>query len=108
MLEPRRGRKRPGHAEAQPDGGQTKALREHRNVRVDWVVFSSSPVREREARASAERLLEGAKAARIHEVGFIDRVHQHEARHSDSAFATRSAPRPSPTRTARRASGSTS
>jgi LmbE family N-acetylglucosaminyl deacetylase len=42
-----------------------RLLREHRNLRVDWVVFSSSPVREREARASAERLLEGAKATRI-------------------------------------------
>jgi LmbE family N-acetylglucosaminyl deacetylase len=39
-------------------------------VRVDWVVFSSSEVREREARASAERLLEGAKATRIRVLSF--------------------------------------
>jgi LmbE family N-acetylglucosaminyl deacetylase len=40
-------------------------LARHRQLRVDWVVFSSSPVREKEARASAERLLAGAKEKRV-------------------------------------------
>ena len=46
-------------------GALLRLLREHRNLHVDWVVFSSSPVREREARASAERFLEGAKGKRV-------------------------------------------
>jgi LmbE family N-acetylglucosaminyl deacetylase len=40
-------------------------LARHRQLRVDWVVFSSSPEREKEARASAERLLAGAKEKRV-------------------------------------------
>jgi LmbE family N-acetylglucosaminyl deacetylase len=46
-------------------GSLLRLLREHRNLHVDWVVFSSSPVREKEARASAERFLEGAKGRRV-------------------------------------------
>ncbi|HXK23387.1 MAG TPA: PIG-L deacetylase family protein [Myxococcota bacterium] len=46
-------------------GTLLRLARLHRNLYVDWVVFSSSPVREREARASAERFLEGAKGKRV-------------------------------------------
>lgn len=40
-------------------------LRGHPNISVDWVVFSSDAVRAREASASANRFLEGAKEKRI-------------------------------------------
>ena len=40
-------------------------LAARRNLCVDWVVFTSSPVRAREAQASAERLLRGAKEKRV-------------------------------------------
>ena len=40
-------------------------LAAHRNLCIDWVVFTSSPVRAREAQASAERLLRGAKEKRV-------------------------------------------
>ncbi len=53
-------------------GTLMRMLREHRNLLVDWVVFSSSSVREKEARASAERVLEGAKSARIEVKQFHD------------------------------------
>jgi LmbE family N-acetylglucosaminyl deacetylase len=47
-------------------GGTLLRLAEHhRHLHVDWVVFSSSPVREKEARASAERWLERAESKRI-------------------------------------------
>lgn len=46
-------------------GTLLRLLREHRNLLVHWVVFSSSPLREQEARASAERFLEGAKERRV-------------------------------------------
>lgn len=47
-------------------GGTLLRLRqEHRNLLVDWVVFSSTPTREKEARASAERFLEGVKEKRV-------------------------------------------
>ena len=47
-------------------GGTLLRLAEqHRRLHVDWVVFSSSPVREKEARASAERWLERAESKRI-------------------------------------------
>jgi len=43
-------------------GGTVLALTEQaRNVTVDWVVFSSTPEREREARASADAFLAAAK-----------------------------------------------
>jgi len=43
-------------------GGTVLALIEQfRNVAVDWVVFSSTPEREREARASADAFLAAAK-----------------------------------------------
>jgi LmbE family N-acetylglucosaminyl deacetylase len=43
-------------------GGTVLALTEQlRNVAVDWVVFSSTPEREREARASADAFLAAAK-----------------------------------------------
>jgi LmbE family N-acetylglucosaminyl deacetylase len=40
-------------------------LAAHRNLCFDWVVFTSNPVRAREAQASAERLLRGAKEKRV-------------------------------------------
>ena len=40
-------------------------LRGHANLCFDWVVFSSDPARAREAEASAERFLRGAKEKRI-------------------------------------------
>jgi len=46
-------------------GALLRLQREHRNLLVDWVVFSSSDVREKEARASAERFLDAAKAKRV-------------------------------------------
>jgi LmbE family N-acetylglucosaminyl deacetylase len=46
-------------------GSLLRLLREQRNLQVDWVVLSSSPVREKEARASAERFLEGAKGSSV-------------------------------------------
>ncbi|MEX0878344.1 MAG: PIG-L deacetylase family protein [Thermoanaerobaculia bacterium] len=41
-------------------------------VEVDWIVFSGTPVRAREARASARRLLAGARAARVETRRFRD------------------------------------
>ena len=46
-------------------GTLLRLLRQHRHLAVDWVVFSSSERREQEARASAERWLEGAKAKQV-------------------------------------------
>jgi LmbE family N-acetylglucosaminyl deacetylase len=40
-------------------------LAAHRNLCFDWVVFTSNPVRAREAQASAERFLRGAKEKRV-------------------------------------------
>ena len=40
-------------------------LSSHPNVCLDWVVFTSNPVRAREAQASAERFLRGAKEKRV-------------------------------------------
>jgi LmbE family N-acetylglucosaminyl deacetylase len=37
----------------------------YRNLCFDWVVFNSSPTRAREAQASAERFLRGAKEKRV-------------------------------------------
>jgi LmbE family N-acetylglucosaminyl deacetylase len=42
-----------------------RLLREHPNLCVDWVIFSSDAERAREANASAERFLAGAKEKRI-------------------------------------------
>jgi len=41
-------------------------------VEIDWVVFSGSPVRAREARRSARRLAQGAKALRFQSRTFRD------------------------------------
>src|SRR5262249_20155751 len=47
-------------------GGTMLALTERlRHVAVDWVVFSATPVREREARASADTFLAAAKEKTI-------------------------------------------
>jgi len=40
-------------------------LRDHPNLCFDWVVFSSNPVRAREAEHAAERFLQGAKEKRL-------------------------------------------
>jgi LmbE family N-acetylglucosaminyl deacetylase len=40
-------------------------LSQHANLCFDWVVFTSNPVRAREAHASAERFLRGAKEKRV-------------------------------------------
>jgi LmbE family N-acetylglucosaminyl deacetylase len=42
-----------------------RLLREYPNLCFDWVVFSSTPQRAREAQESAERFLAGAKEKRI-------------------------------------------
>ena len=42
-----------------------RLLGDHPNLRVDWAVFSSTPERAREANASAERFLVGAKEKRV-------------------------------------------
>ncbi len=41
-------------------------------VEIDWIVFSGNPVRAREARASARRLLAGARATRVETKRFRD------------------------------------
>jgi LmbE family N-acetylglucosaminyl deacetylase len=46
-------------------GTLLRLLRQHRHLHVDWVVFSSGARREQEARASAERWLEGVKGKRV-------------------------------------------
>ena len=54
-------------------GGTVLALTEHaRNVSVDWVVFSSTPEREREARASADAFLAAAKEKTVVVKNFRD------------------------------------
>jgi LmbE family N-acetylglucosaminyl deacetylase len=46
-------------------GGTLLHLLEGRAVEIDWVVFSGSPVRAREARGSARELARGARSLRI-------------------------------------------
>ncbi len=46
-------------------GTLLRLLGEYQNLCIHWVVFSSNEVRGREAQASAERLLHGAKEQRI-------------------------------------------
>ncbi len=46
-------------------GTLLRLLREHPNLCVDQVIFSSSPARAEEAHASAEHLLRGAKEKRV-------------------------------------------
>ena len=54
-------------------GGTVLALTEqHRDTAVDWVVFSSTPTREREARASAEAFLFAAKEKTVVVKSFRD------------------------------------
>jgi len=54
-------------------GGTVLALTEQfRNVAVDWVVFSSTPEREREARASADAFLAAAKENTVMVKSFRD------------------------------------
>jgi len=54
-------------------GGTVLALTEqHRDTAVDWVVFSSTPTREREARASAEAFLVAAKEKTVVVKSFRD------------------------------------
>ncbi len=54
-------------------GGTVLALTEQlRNVAVDWVVFSSTPEREREARASADAFLGAAKEKTVVVKSFRD------------------------------------
>jgi LmbE family N-acetylglucosaminyl deacetylase len=54
-------------------GGTVLALTEQlRNVAVDWVVFSSTPEREREARASADVFLAAAKEKSVVVKSFRD------------------------------------
>jgi len=54
-------------------GGTVLALTEQlRNVAVDWVVFSSTPEREREARASADAFLGAAKEKTVVVKAFRD------------------------------------
>ncbi len=43
-----------------------RLLREFDDLRVTWVVFSSNPVREKEARASADAFLQGCTDATVH------------------------------------------
>jgi len=45
---------------------------EHPELEVTWVVFSSTPEREREARASAEHFLAGVRQKRVLVKGFRD------------------------------------
>ncbi|PYM94902.1 MAG: PIG-L domain-containing protein [Candidatus Rokuibacteriota bacterium] len=54
-------------------GGTVLALTEQlRNVAVDWVVWSSTPEREREARASADAFLAAAKEKTVTVMSFRD------------------------------------
>ena len=43
-----------------------RMLREFDDLRVTWVVFSSNPAREKEARASADAFLQGCADATVH------------------------------------------
>jgi LmbE family N-acetylglucosaminyl deacetylase len=47
-------------------------LRSHRAVDIDWVVFSASGRREREARRSAAMFTRGARRCRVHTHAFRD------------------------------------
>ena len=53
-------------------GSVLKLLKGHRDVEVDWIVFSSTRDRAEEARTSAELFLEGAQNKRIAVKGFKD------------------------------------
>ncbi len=50
-----------------------------RPVEVDWVVFASNETREREARASAARFLESARARRVEVLSFRESYFPHVA-----------------------------
>jgi len=54
-------------------------LRSHRAVDIDWVVFSASGQREREARRSAAMFTRGARRCRVHTHAFRDGFFPYDA-----------------------------
>jgi LmbE family N-acetylglucosaminyl deacetylase len=53
-------------------GAVLRLLEEKKNVEVDWVVFSSTPQRAKEARGAAQRFLKSARAKKVQTKGFRD------------------------------------
>lgn len=54
-----------------------RLLREYKDLSITWVVFSSNPEREKEARASAEAFLEGCSSNAVHIKAFRNSYFPH-------------------------------
>jgi LmbE family N-acetylglucosaminyl deacetylase len=63
-------------------------LERHQNVEVDWIVFSSTSKRSREARQSAELFLQGARRRRVVLKRFRDSFFPHEGDRIKKVFET--------------------